>query len=222
MLRMNDNSHEQFGEADARRDGGVRDHESARDLVGRGTRFGLRADRAGAEGAPISPAEQRATRDRETFPGEGHRLEPSPTDAPDPALDGYAADRTKTGAAPELPAALHRCRYRGAGRVGCGPRRSLGAGGPALVPASLEGIWRREVPTAGGDLGVAHLQPARGRRPTERSGCGSSTPRRARYRSGSGAVRNRKGGRVICGWTPCTKGSTTAKSGCITSTPWTR
>lgn len=35
----------------------------------------------------------------------------SPTDATDPALDGYAADRTQSGASAELPT-LQRCRHR--------------------------------------------------------------------------------------------------------------
>src|SRR2546428_3561577 len=98
MLRMNDNSHEQFGEADARRDGRIRNDQPARELVAGGTRLGLRTDRAGTESAPVSPTEQRARRNREALSGEDHWLEPSPTDATDPALDGYAADRAKARA----------------------------------------------------------------------------------------------------------------------------
>src|SRR5664280_1278774 len=103
MLRMNDNSHEQFGEADARRDGRIRNDQSARDLVGRGARLRLRTDRACAESPTVSPTEQRATRDREALSGEDYHLEPSPTDATDRALDGYAADRAKSRATPEFP-----------------------------------------------------------------------------------------------------------------------
>src|ERR1043166_1501207 len=89
MLRMNDNSHEQFGDSDARRDGRIREDQSACDLGCRGTRLRLQADRAGAEGTTVSPVEERPTRDRETLSGQDHRLEPRPTDAADPTLDGY-------------------------------------------------------------------------------------------------------------------------------------
>jgi hypothetical protein len=83
---MNDNSHEQFGAANARRDGRIRGGQSARDLVGSGTRICLQAGRAGAEGTAILSTEQRATRNREALSGEDHRFEPSPTDATDPAV----------------------------------------------------------------------------------------------------------------------------------------
>src|ERR1035437_5066901 len=106
MLRMNDNSHEQFGAANARRDGRIRGDQSARDLVGSGAGVRLQAGRAGAEGTAIPSTEQRATRNREALSGEDHRFEPSPTHATDPALDGYAADRAKARTAPELPPAL--------------------------------------------------------------------------------------------------------------------
>src|SRR5438552_6702164 len=176
MLRMNDNSHEQFGEADARRDGRIRDNQSARELVGGGTRLGLRTDRTGAESATVSPTEQGATRDREALSGEDHRLEPGPTDATDPALDGYAADRTQSGASAELPTALQRCGHRVTGRGGCGARGSLGAGGSIPMPASLGDFRRREVPTAGGDLGIAHLQPPPVEGLPEDSGAGRAHP----------------------------------------------
>src|SRR2546428_6734008 len=176
MLRMNDNSHEQFGEADARRDGRIRNDQPARELVAGGTRVGLRTDRAGTESAPVSPTEQRATRNREALSGEDHWLEPSPTDATDPALDGYAADRAKARATSELPAALQRCRHRVTSRGGCRPRGSLGAGGWTPMPASLGGVRRREVPTSGGHLGIAHLQPAAVDGLPEDSGAGRADP----------------------------------------------
>src|ERR1035437_8915551 len=65
MLRMNDNSHEQFGAANARRDGRIRDDQSARDLVGSGTGGRLQAGRAGAvrvahtQGSKVSIGELR-------------------------------------------------------------------------------------------------------------------------------------------------------------------
>jgi len=157
---MNDHSHEQFGATDARRDGGICADQSARDLVGSGSRGRLQAGRAGAEGALVPSTEQRATRNREALSGADHRFEPSPADATDPALDGYAADRAKARTAPELPPALQRRGHCVTCRGGRGPRGSLGAGGPAPMPASLGGVWRREVPTAGGHLGLAHLQSA--------------------------------------------------------------
>src|ERR1700677_3347744 len=147
MLRMNDNSHEQFGTADARRDGRIRDDQPASDVVGGRTRVRLQTDRAGAEGATVPPTEQRPTRNREALSEQGHRIEPSPTDATDPALDGDAADREKAGAAPELPPALQRRRHRVAGGGRCGARGSFGAGSAPPMPASLGGVWRPDVQT---------------------------------------------------------------------------
>jgi len=219
---MNDNSHEQFGAADARRDGKIRNDQSTGDLVGSGAGVGLQTDRAGAEGAPVPATEQRATRDREALSSQDHRIEPSPTDATDPALDGYAADREKAGATPELPPALQRRRHRLVSRGRCRSRGSLRSGGAAPLPPGMGGVWQREVPATGGHFGLAYLQPAPVGRLTGKFACGWSTPRGAKYRSGSVASRNQKGGRVTFVWTPFIRGSTTGSRECITSMRSTR
>src|ERR1039457_1317138 len=160
MLRMNDNSHEQFGALDARRDEGVCEDQPSRELVGRGTRRRLRTDRAGAESTAVPETEQRAKRDGEALPGQDHCIEPSPTGATDPAVDGYAADREKGRTASKFPPAVHGRRHRIAGRVGCGARGSLGSGGAASLPTNLGGVWRRDVPPSGRHLVLAQLQLA--------------------------------------------------------------
>lgn len=72
------------------------------------------------------------------FLGKVTALEPSPTDATDPALDGYATDREEAGASPELSPPLQRRRHRVAGRGGCGARESLGTGSGDLCQQAWE------------------------------------------------------------------------------------
>src|SRR5260370_18438508 len=86
MLRMNDNPHEEFGAAELGRDEGVCDDQSPRGLVCRGGRSDLRVHRTVAEGASVSPVEERTKGDREELPGQGHGLEPRASDSADPAL----------------------------------------------------------------------------------------------------------------------------------------
>src|SRR5271165_2848610 len=160
MLRMNDNPHGQLRATDPGRDGRIPDDEPPRDMVGGGGRVRLRTDRAGAEGAPIPPVEQRAEGNRERFSGQGHHVESGADDAADSALDPDAADREEAGAPPPFSPALYFRRHRRAGGGGCGTRGSVGSRGAAPVQARLERVWRPSVRAAGGHLVVAHLQSA--------------------------------------------------------------
>src|SRR5260370_12913869 len=111
MLRMNDNRHEHCGRGDAGRDGGMGGEQSTHRLCRPGQRGHLRFHREDSEGAAVPPSEQRAERDRETIPGEGHWPKSSTNDAADSVLDGSAADRAKTGAPSELSHAVYRGRH---------------------------------------------------------------------------------------------------------------
>src|SRR5271167_5163732 len=125
MLRMNDNPHGQLRATGLGRDGRISEDKPARDMVGGGGRVRIWTDRAGPEGAPIRPAEQRAEGDCERFSGQGHHAEPGTDDAADPALDQDTADREETGAASQLPPALYFRRHRRVGGGGCGARGSV-------------------------------------------------------------------------------------------------
>src|SRR5258708_39946337 len=141
MLRRNDATHGQFRTAESGRDGTVSDEQPARPLVGCGTGSGLRAHRASVESAAIPSAEQRTKGDREALSGQGHRLEPGPTDALDPALEEDTPGQAEAGAATAFPRTLHPCRYRSAGRVGRGSSGPVGSGGAAPGPAGRGRGW---------------------------------------------------------------------------------
>src|SRR3954447_23426049 len=160
MLRMNDNPHEEFRAAELSRDEGICDDQPPRGLVSSGGRGGLRAHRAGTAGASLPRAEQRAKRNREKVPGQGHGLEPRASDTVDPAVDRDVPHREEASAASKFPAAVYAQRYRHAGRGGCRSRGPVGPGGAALVSAGMGSICGEELPAASGDFGVAHLQSA--------------------------------------------------------------
>src|SRR5947207_7743104 len=104
MLRMNDNPHEQPGAVDAGRDGGIRNQQPSRELVGDRGRVGVRIHRASAESATVPPTEQRPKEHREEVSGQGNRSKPCANDAADSTVGENAANRAATGATGHLPA----------------------------------------------------------------------------------------------------------------------
>jgi hypothetical protein len=106
MLRMNEHPYEQLGAAHVGREDRVRDEPSGRRRRGDGTGGGLWIHRAGAEAATIPAAAKGTERHGAPVPAQSHRPEPGADDSPDPALDGYAANRAEAGAAAEFQTAL--------------------------------------------------------------------------------------------------------------------
>jgi len=108
-------------------------------------------------------------RHREEISGQGHHADPRADDASDPALDRDAADREEAGAAAELSAALHRRRYRHAGRGGRSSRGSVRSCGAALVSAGRGGIWEESFQRLAG-VSPPTSSICAGRSPTARFG----------------------------------------------------
>jgi hypothetical protein len=70
-----------------------------------------------------------------------------------------------------------------------------GAGGAASMPPSMGSVWQREVPTAGGHLGIAHLQPAAvGGLPKDSCAGGAHQGKQSIHRGASPAGPERKAG----------------------------
>src|SRR5688572_9836223 len=97
MLRMNAHPYEQSGAADVSRDDRVCREQSGSRLAGNRAAGSIRIDREIAEASAIQPAAQIPARCSACVPAAGHGTEPGATDAPDPAMDGDAPDRTQTG-----------------------------------------------------------------------------------------------------------------------------
>src|ERR1700683_282342 len=210
ILLVNEDSHEEFGAAQSRRDGGVRPGQPEGDFVPRRSSSYLWFCGGSAQGPAVPALEPGPTRRDPTVPDEGQRIEPGADGAADRRLDEGAA-----GAEAAPP--TWSCWPKGTPLTRSYPGRlrvvfwNASSRSSASHSTKRYRIFRFLTSTT---YAIA--------RPIGGAGCVCGTRKAVRCPSPNGANPTRKGSPATCVWIRYIRVSTMASRGCIISTPSTR
>src|ERR1700690_1570176 len=159
ILLVNEDSHEEFGAAQSRRDGGVRPGQPEGDFVPRRSSSYLWFCGGSAQGPAVPALEPGPTRRGPTVPDEGQRIEPGGDDAADRRRDEDAeAAKTPSQTTQFSPPVFPRRRGL-AGRSGRRSRGAIRAGYASYSGTRVQGLRQVTVPNVIGYFGFSHLQP---------------------------------------------------------------
>ncbi len=159
MLLVNDIPNGEPGTAHVGGDGGFCQKQPGReDRAERWRRLSVGGARLARSGISASEAERQGN--GPAVSGKGDGVQPGADHPPDRALAADPASGAEAGPAAALSAALQRGGCPAVSRRGRGSRRSFWAGGAAHFEAGVRGVRQSGLRAAGGDLGLAHLQPA--------------------------------------------------------------
>jgi len=122
-----------------------------------------------APGGVLSPGQEGAGRDPDVY-AEGNRAEPGADHASDRAVPKDGRAKVASWPAASVCPQVHRGGHPAAGRGGPGPRAAQRAGDAARAGARIQGVRQAGVRTAGGDFGLAPVQPESDGRVSEAGG----------------------------------------------------